>query len=363
VSSAAPETLAPRIGVLVPCRNEAAVVERKLANLERARWPLVAAGEHRLVVVDDGSEDDTAARVERWVEERGPDPPGNRSSFRASLVPNSATPGKAGAIASGLRALGSDVDVVVLTDADVVVSEGALVELASALVGGAGAPQLVCGSQRFVRDLADDGSCRGAGGAPLVDAGGRYDRLSAAVRRFESRAGRLFSVHGQLIAWRAGEGLLPRPGLAADDLDLMFAVRGRGGRVALVPGALFLERKSPAGPTADGQALRRARAYFQVLAGRRWPLGRGLLDRLQWLAYAHLPANAWWLAPLACGAGLLVAGAVAGAGGLLLGAAALSVAALSPAGRRAVRLLRVIHAARRIERRGGSTDRWEMQRT
>ena len=41
------------------------------------------------------------------------------------------------------------------------------------------------------------------------------------MRAFESRFGKLFSVHGQLMAWRSCLGILPTPGYAADDLDLM----------------------------------------------------------------------------------------------------------------------------------------------
>ena len=36
-----------------------------------------------------------------------------------------------------------------------------------------------------------------------------WDRWTARARRLESRFGALFSVHGQLLAWRAELGLLP----------------------------------------------------------------------------------------------------------------------------------------------------------
>ena len=42
-----------RLGVLIPCRDEAWVVERKLTNLARCAWP-VCDRPHCIVLVDDG---------------------------------------------------------------------------------------------------------------------------------------------------------------------------------------------------------------------------------------------------------------------------------------------------------------------
>ena len=50
----------PTLGVVVPCRNERAVIARKLLNLALLRWPETDGRPHRIVVVDDGSEDGTA---------------------------------------------------------------------------------------------------------------------------------------------------------------------------------------------------------------------------------------------------------------------------------------------------------------
>jgi len=344
---------APRLGVVIPCRNEARVLPRKLANLARAAWP--AGAPHRIVVVDDGSGDDTAETARACAVQR--------DGLELHVIANAGAPGKAGAIATALRFLGRDADLVVLTDADVVLRPGSLTGLAEAF---AREPDLAlaCGAQEFVRSLADDGACLGADGGEPARAGGLYDRLTARVRALESRAGRLFSVHGQLLAWRADLGLCPAPEVAADDLDLMLQARARGGRVRLVPAARFLEVKTPAGEARDGQALRRARAYFQVLSrAPRAAAGSAFADRAQLALYRSLPALAPWLLLLLALLLPALAFALGGPALLLAATAALSAFALLPLGRRLLWLCDVIVRAWWCERREPLPGRWEMERT
>lgn len=348
-----------RLGVLVPCRNEAAVIARKLANLAALAWPAGAA--HRLVVVDDGSDDGTGERAREILDElarRG-------LAAAASVVANRARAGKAGAIATGLEELEGAVDLVVLTDADVVLAAPALVELEQAFRGDARLG-MASGAQRFVRALPGDAAR--VDERALEPAGGRYDRWTSAVRALESRLGRLFSVHGQLLAWRADLALRPTLGVAADDLDLMLRVRARGLAVRRVPGAVFYEVKTPPGPDRGAQALRRARAYVQALARCGEPPSRDLLDRVQWAFYRRVPTAAPQLAALLALALVAAAylttrwlGAAGWLGGLACALALLAAAFTAP-GRDLVRLLAVIAAAVRAERRESLSDRWEMAR-
>lgn len=328
-----------RIGLIVPCRDEAAVIERKLANLAACAWP-PAGAPHRVVVVDDHSSDATAERARRHA--------GATEALRIEvLAGDPAGPGKARAIAAGLRHLaeGPDpvdpVDLVGISDADVVLREDALGILQDAFRDD---PSLAmaCAAQEFVEDLAEDGTPRGRDGRAPVPAAGLYDRWTARVRRLESRSGRLFSVHGQCLLWRADLGLRPTPGVAADDIDLMLQARGRREAprgVRLLPAARFLEVKTPPGPDREGQALRRARAYFQATSLAREPLP-GWVDRLQLALYRHGPRLAPLFAPVASAVGVV-----------------------APVGRRLARLLDVIARARSLEEATPLTDRWEMRRT
>lgn len=348
-----------RIGLLVPCRNEEAVIGRKLANAARIQWPRAAA--HRVLVVDDGSDDRTVARARAGFDEL------ERVGVAAAIERNDVRPGKAGALATGLERLAHEVDLVVLTDADVVLGDDALTELEAAFRRD---PELgmASGGQVFVEALADDGTARAPGGDPVRPAAGIFDRVTARVRRFESRSGRLFSVHGQLLAWRTALELAPTSGVAADDIDLALQVRARHKRVELVSTAHFYEVKTPEHPTDGGvswesQAVRRARAYVQVVRHHRRPLTGGPVDRLQWLFYRYLPLLAPELAAL--GAALVVAFAwwFGDSSAGLIAALILAGLCLTPVGRRCLRLLGVIARATRLERRSALADRWEMGRT
>ena len=347
----------PTLGVLVPCRDEVAVVARKLANLARCRWP-DAPRPHRVVIVDDQSSDETAARAREALVAHA-----LTDGVVATVLRNDGRAGKASAIAAGVDALADSVDVIVLTDADVVFEEDALLAVADAFTRE---PRLgmACGSQRFVRDLSPDGRALGADGRAAVPAPGRYDRWTAVVRARESLRGMLFSVHGQLLAWRADLALRPTPGLAADDLDLMLAVRARGLPVRKLDDARFLEVKTPKGPVAEAQALRRARAYVQVVRRAHWPAGRDveLATRLQFAAYRVFPLAAPWLALAGVAAALVLSAVSGGASALRVVAAILVAVLLSPPGRRLVRLLSVIARATLVESRAEIGDRWEMTR-
>lgn len=366
------------LGVIIPAHNEAAVIERKLRNLHDSRWPF-SKRPHQVVVVDDDSEDDTASIARGLCEELFANPAGNNrmtvpalargAPAAARVIGNDVRPGKAGAISAGLAALGDDVDVIVLTDADVIVRPMSLLLLEPAFRDRTELG-MACGRQEFVRDLAPDGSCRGADGHEPVDASDPYDRWTAKVRTRESRKGRLFSVHGQLLAWRADLGLTPTPGIAADDLDLMLQVRERGLRVEMLSGLAFLEVKTSDPAARDAQELRRARAYLQVMKDRGLPADAPLTDRLQLSLYRNVPRTALLLWAVVT---VLTVAAIAAwlpaVGAPLWACAVLGVAALcawmwlaSPAGRHVLHLADVIRKAKRMEANGTLGDRWDMAR-
>jgi len=342
-----------RVGVLVPCRNEAAVVGRRLANLARLEWPPGEA--HRLIVVDDGSTDATAELARAGLA------PFTSLGVAAEVAVNELRPGKNGAIETGLARLADSVDLVVLTDADVLVEPDALAALVRAFERDERLG-MACGAQVFVQRLDPDGRCGGADGPPMARADEAWDRATALVRGLESRWGKLFSVHGQWLAWRVDLALAPAQGVAADDVDLMLRARAsRRPRVERVPGARFHEEKPAAGAVGEAQGLRRARAWFQVFDGVERPPLHGL-DALQRALYANVPALLPWLVLVLFVLLPLTAGWFFGAlAGTALALALLAVC-LSPYGRQWVRTLRLIVQARRAERAGAMPEAWEMSR-
>jgi len=341
-----------RIVVLVPARDEARVIGRKLRNLAWCSWP---EGEgHLCCVVDDGSSDGTAELAER--EGVG------FAGARLEVYRNEGRAGKAAAIGAALASLearGERFDVVLLSDADVLLARDALVRCVERLSSDERLG-VVCGAQVFVRDLGPGPAPESADGSAPAPASELYDRWTARVRRFESRWGRLFSLHGQLCAWRAGLGLEPPAGLAADDLELGFRARLRGLRVELVSGARFFEEKAR-GRDQAAQAQRRAEAYFQVMRDRHWPLGRHAADRLQWLLYRGLPPAAPYLLAASVVGTLALAALLGGVS--LAGLVGLSWVGLGATGPGQALLRRLLVIAKAQRARLELSDRWDTLRS
>ena len=350
----ATDSSALALGVLIPCRNEQSVIGRKLANLALARWPTTHAL-HRICVVNDGSTDGTEDRAREARAEFF----GTRCGVEVSVVNNDVRPGKSGAIECGLREL-KGVDIVVLSDADVILHPAALVRLSESFA--CKAVGMVSGSQCFVQELADDGSVRGPGGAPLLRAGNLFDRATAIIRRVESRFGRLFSVHGQLLGWRACLGITPSAGVAADDIDLALSVRSLGARVCLCPAAQFFEVKTDARAEGGAQELRRARAYLQVMRLSDGSIGRNWLDRMQWWFYRFVPIALPELSVYLPATVLAVLIYTTDWQVCLGGLALFGLFLISPAGRELYRVAGIIKNARACERNSSLSDSWEMER-
>lgn len=337
---------ATRIGVMIPCRNEAAVIERRIANLAAEDWP---AGAHRVTIVDDGSTDGTADRARRALE-ASPFP----SRVAVECVANDGRPGKSGAMRAALERWGADVDLVVLTDADVVQQRGSLAAFVDAFARDERLG-LACAAQCFVDDLPADGAAPRF--APPGPAAAPWDRWTAVARRAESRRGALWSAHGQLMAWRASLGLTPDADVAADDLDLSLALRRDhpGAAARMIADAVFFEVKPPS-VARDDQALRRARAWFQAIDRAPRPGG------VQAALYRFVPRRAPELAACSVALAVVLAAWIAGTVGALVALLAVALLAATPTGRHVGYLLRVIVRARRVEGDRPLDARWETPR-
>jgi poly-beta-1,6 N-acetyl-D-glucosamine synthase len=78
----------PPISILVPAYNEGVVMERALTSLMQLEYP-----EYEVLVIDDGSTDDTLEIASKWEGQRGP------GNFRVITKPNG---GKASALNAGI---------------------------------------------------------------------------------------------------------------------------------------------------------------------------------------------------------------------------------------------------------------------
>jgi len=281
----------PPLAVLVPARNEAAVLGRTLPALLAQDLP----GAWRVVLVDDRSADGTAAAARRAATD---DP-------RVSVVEGAPLPdgwaGKVWALEQGRRrACGGPQpapELLLLTDADILHAPGSLRTLvAEAQAGGL---DLVSRMARL--------RCASRAERLLIPAFVLFFLLLYPMRwanrpgsRVAAAAGGCVLVRREALE-RAG-GLASIRGAVIDDLALARRIKRAGGRtrLALSLGAVTSIREYD-GVGAVWRMVRRS-AFTQLR--RSWPLLAGVVAALAVM----------FLAPPACVAAGL-AGAAAGAGG------------------------------------------------
>jgi hopene-associated glycosyltransferase HpnB len=121
----------PSVVALVPARNEETVIRRSLAGLMRQDYP----GPFRILVIDDGSEDDTAAAIEATLAE-------TKSAIPVTIVAAPPRPagwtGKLAALKAGMEAATQNGQTPIywwFTDADIAHGPGVLSRLVAAAVG------------------------------------------------------------------------------------------------------------------------------------------------------------------------------------------------------------------------------------
>lgn len=261
------------VSVVIPCRDEAAVVRRKIRNSLGLRFPDRTRCE--VLVVNDGSSDRTLTIVDEEIARHRAS--GDPLTLR--LASNAYGSGKAGAIRTGFEQARSDI--VMLTDADVVIErEGLARALAHFADPRAG---VVCGEQVYCKSLSpDDAAAPGDAwtiqGGALMDPPGRhegmYDRVMRRVRKLESRMDSTFAVHGQMMLFRRSLALSPRAGVSADDVDLSLQARRKGFRIRYATGARFWEERPGSFALEARQKKRRGMSLAQVLWRNRDMLGR-----------------------------------------------------------------------------------------
>ena len=128
------------LSIVVPCFNEAATLERLLSLVLQS--PVALAKE--IIVVDDGSTDQSPAIIDRFVRDRPP-------SVRVMTVRHPINRGKGAAVHSALA--GATGDVVVIQDADLEYDPGDYPALLAPIL--AGSADVVYGTRHSQRRLRD----------------------------------------------------------------------------------------------------------------------------------------------------------------------------------------------------------------
>ena len=301
-----PRTARPRtVTVLIPCRDEAGVILRKIRNSLRLHFP--EASHSEVLVINDGSTDNTVALLDEEIARYGT----HENRPRLRWLSNRYKAGKAGAIQTGIEAASGEI--VLLTDADVMIEREALPRAlalfedpATGVVSG---EQVYCEKFRADAPQAPGDPWNQQGGA-LMDPPGRqdsfYNRMMCKVRKLESRLDSVFLVHGQMLLFRKSLGLHPRTGVASDDVDLSLQARRQGFRIRYAEGARFWEERPQTQTAFVRQMKRHGMSIAQVLWANRDMVAKphygvfGLLTLpFQWFLFFGQPIGLTLLLALA----------------------------------------------------------------
>jgi hopene-associated glycosyltransferase HpnB len=214
----------PAAAILVPARNETESLPRTLPALLRQDYP----GPFRVVVVDDRSQDGTAATAERIAAEAGA---GDRLTVLRGAVLPAGWVGKVWALHQGAAAVLADdaVEFVLLTDADIFHEPGSLRRLVAESVAGGLAlnsrmARLHCAS--FAERLC-------------IPAFVHFFNLLYPMRRVNDPAGPVAAAAGGCVLLSAealrgmGGGFAPIRSAIIDDVSLARTVKGPGRPIRL----------------------------------------------------------------------------------------------------------------------------------
>lgn len=296
----APDEAWPRLSIIIAAHNEAAQIQTRIRNLIEQDYP---AAKLEIIVSEDGSRDDTAARA-RAAAEGAPVP------VRVLSEPQRG--GKAAALNRAAAVAGGEV--LVFTDANNLFAPQALRHLAAPFadsrVGAVTGPKTVAEN------------C-GVGGGEGV-----YWRYEGWLVRQESASGGAAAAFGEGLALRR-ELFRPVPTdhLTNDDLFLAMAVLAQKRRLVAAPAARSWELGAADSGSEWERRRRMAGGHWEALAAARREVGHmRAADAFRvcfhevlrqasavWLLLALAGAVLLWLAPQAAVgmralAGLVLAG-------------------------------------------------------
>ena len=235
----------PALSILVAARNEAGRLPSRIANLLDLTYP----GRREIIVISDGSTDDTVDAIDSFLASRAATIP-----VRVLTIPAG---GKPRALNAGVAAATGDI--LVFADARQRFAADALVQLVANFddpsVGGA--------TGELLLDCEDAPS---DSGSTVADGVGAYWRYEKWLRRKESAVWSTLGATGAIYAlrrtlWKP----LPSDTLLDDVLAPMRAVLA-GYRIVFEEGAIAFDRVSPNAAAESRRKTRTLAGNYQILA-------------------------------------------------------------------------------------------------
>lgn len=304
----------PLVTVIIPCHNEAAVIDRCLTSVKNQDYP---ADRLEVIVVDDGSTDETTERVEQHVNGNGAATPLRVRSQRIAvgqfggklMLVKREHEGKSEALNAGIAR--SKGEIIVNIDSDVVLAPDAVRNIARAFLDDSEL-DAATGNIQIDWDLIE---ARDEQGRIVVDENGEIvprrlgfvERLLAHCqfleylasfdlgRQAQAVTGRMYTLAGACSAYRrrmVDAGVRYSSLSVSEDTALTFDLHRRGAKIGFVADAnVHIE------PVVDldslyGQRVRWARGQIEVCGLNRDLIGKrdllfGLLTVPKLLVFDH----------------------------------------------------------------------------
>lgn len=262
-TSTAGRTTLPKVTLIIPAHNEAAVLEDKLVNSLAIGYPRERL---EILVASDGSRDDTVRIAERYA----------RQGVKLLAFPNRR--GKAAVLSDAAAAAGGEV--LCFCDANVLFHRDAL----SILVARLADPRVgaVTGEVR----LASEDSNYGQGESA-------YYQLERRIQRGESALGSLMGVDGGMYCVKRSL-FQPLPvDTILDDFAISMQVIRQGFRVVYEPLARADENGTPTATQEFRRRVRLAAGAIQCLKRGHFPPLSRPIESFQFLSHKLLR----WLGP------------------------------------------------------------------
>lgn len=222
--------ITPTVTMLIPAYNEAAVIAAKIENSLSLDYP---ADRRRVVIVADGSTDETAAIARRYVDQ------GVQVHFQ---------PERRGKIAAVNRVMPLLTDeIVVMSDANAMLDAGTL--------------------RAITRNFADPDVTAVAGEKRVLSGGeGLYWRYESFLKRCDSAVSSVMGAAGELFAIRRTHYLPPEADAIIEDFLLSMRLVARGERVVYEPDAIAREEANSSLHADWQRRTRIAAGGFQSIA-------------------------------------------------------------------------------------------------
>lgn len=232
--------ITPRVSILVPAHNEAAVAAAKIENALALDYPPELL---EIVLASDGSTDDTAEIARRTAE-------AHAAGDRVRVFDFAVNRGKIAVLNESVPKLSGEI--VVFSDAAALFAPDAIRKLvrnfADPQVGAAGGIYKVHRPDSATTGVQED----------------FYWRYETFLKTLEASMGSVLGAHGQIHAVRKELYPFPAPGTINDDYVIPVRVLQRGYRVAYEPEAIVYEEAQEM--SGFGRRVRIMAGNFQQLS-------------------------------------------------------------------------------------------------